>query len=135
MLKTLRLLFALAFIVHGLTAQSRVLCYAPGPDGHTRVEFAFMDCCKGHAAHDTAAPSSDSSCAVDPDCCGDCHDEKLIEPGAVRPSSNPVVLPVVCLVPSSFCIQDVVAPFSAGPSASDHPGDPPLFLTHCNFRI
>lgn len=129
------LLVALVFTVQALTGSLWVICQAPGPDGHERMEFALAGCCLSHDAHHTEKEGADSApCMKDPNCCGPCVDVQVQQPPSTAPSHHDLVLP--CAVPSPLPVLDLafIAPLESV-SPPDHPGDPPLFLTHCNFRI
>jgi hypothetical protein len=136
MFRAFQILVSLAFLGHSLTAPFRVLCHAPGPDGHERVEFVGATCCGNHDDQPACATTPGKpSCAADPACCGSCTDLPLDPLSVVLPSQDAgaslsrIALPVQGIRPPAV---EVVVRDRQPP---DHPRDPPLFLTHCNFRI
>ncbi len=126
-----RLLIAVVFAVQTLTAPFWILCHSTGPDAHDRVELVFASCCSC-CEEKARAPS----CALDAQDCDACHDEKLEQPGVLRPVQNLPLALACAALPAP--VTEAIA-FRMDPQGivllQHHPGDPPLFLTHCNFRI
>lgn len=117
-------LAALALAAHGILSPFRILCRAPGPDGHERIEFAFAGCCAGHEA-----------CAEDASCCGPCVDQPVQQDQAVRALPHPAIADCTPAIASIGFLPPVADPPPGDRALPDHPGDPPLFLTLRNFRI
>ena len=119
----LRLLAVLLFLAHGLLAPFWIMCHAPGPGGHDRLEFAWDDCCSGDS------PASRT--------CKNCHDEKVDAPETLKPHEAGVPAPaaLTLVLPRSPVILPLGNAVPRRGLLPDHPGDPPRFLILRTLRI
>ncbi|GEM_PF-5948863 len=125
----LRSLLLFVFAGYSLTAPLFVVCHESGPGGHDRLEFVFATCCA-----DPCCQEGEPSC---PDLggCESCIDTPLEQQNVL-----PSVHPIPAYVPLSIPLfgGDLSRPMPAalaGCRAPDRTGEPPLFLSHCSFRI
>ena len=77
-----------ALAAQALTSPFLILCRAPGPGGHERIEFAFASCCEDGCA------GSRMPEGLSPSGCVHCTDERLAPPAFTQADEGaPVALP------------------------------------------
>ena len=138
MRNAMSLFFASVFAVQSLTAPFWIRCHSTGPNPHDRVELVFDSCCSccKERATQPVVNGRVPSPASDANDCDACQDEKLDQSAVVHPVQVAcpdllcAVLPTAPILPIAFRLPPQEQAFFPG-----HSSDPPLFLTHCNFRI
>ena len=139
MLKAFKLLLAVAFTGQTLLAPFWVMCHAPGPDGHDRLELAWATCCQddgGHPGSSCNDALGGVPCASKPGGCNTCQDEK-VNPSPIKVPSDAqprVLAPVPSHLPTLAFLTDA-SPTARPVAPPDPAGDPPLFLAHCSFLV